>query len=89
MNEDGCDCNIPVLEGAGQHSPGCSIFKQEDEMGTEKTVQVEHPGHEGQKVKVIGHELPDASVGVRVKGGGGSGNEPTKVVTVTHRGREK
>lgn len=24
---DRCDCNIPYLEGAGQHSPGCSVFK--------------------------------------------------------------
>lgn len=26
---DRCDCNIPYLEGAGQHSPGCSVFKTE------------------------------------------------------------
>jgi hypothetical protein len=23
-----CDCFVPVLEGAGQHSPSCSIFKK-------------------------------------------------------------
>lgn len=22
-----CDCMVPALEGAGQHSPTCSIFK--------------------------------------------------------------
>lgn len=22
-----CDCFVPALEGAGQHSPGCAIFK--------------------------------------------------------------
>lgn len=26
----GCDCGIPLLEGAGQHSPGCSVFKVND-----------------------------------------------------------
>jgi hypothetical protein len=24
---DRCDCNIPYLEGAGEHSPGCSVFR--------------------------------------------------------------
>lgn len=22
-----CDCHVPILEGAGQHSPGCACFK--------------------------------------------------------------
>jgi hypothetical protein len=27
---DRCDCNIPYLEGAGQHSPGCAVFKDQE-----------------------------------------------------------
>lgn len=25
-----CNCLVPYLEGAGQHSPGCSIFTPEE-----------------------------------------------------------
>lgn len=25
--DEDCDCNIPLLEGVGQHSPGCSVFR--------------------------------------------------------------
>jgi hypothetical protein len=26
--EPECDCHIPTIEGAGQHSPSCSIFRE-------------------------------------------------------------
>lgn len=26
-DQSDCDCMIPYLEGAGQHAPGCSVFK--------------------------------------------------------------
>ncbi len=29
-NDDDCDCLIPYLDGAGQHSPGCRCFKPKE-----------------------------------------------------------
>jgi hypothetical protein len=26
--EPECDCRIPIMEGAGQHSPSCSVFRE-------------------------------------------------------------
>jgi hypothetical protein len=44
----------------------------------EKRVTVEHPGHEGAEVKVLGKNLKDAK-GVRIKGGSGAGNQPVRI----------
>jgi hypothetical protein len=27
---DRCNCLIPYIEGAGQHSPGCAVFDDEE-----------------------------------------------------------
>ena len=36
--DDACDCLVPWLDGAGNHSPGCAIFRWKSPH-----IEVSHP----------------------------------------------
>lgn len=57
---DHCDCMIPYLEGAGQHSPGCRCFRMEAPAYQDKCNVMRGDGSIPDAVCVLpsGHEGP-------------------------------
>lgn len=52
MTDPECDCGIPLLEGAGQHSPGCAVFCRVVIPGVGKC-ELDADGHEVHRRGVV------------------------------------